>query len=104
MILIASLRIANATEQRRGVERHEPDKSLHDEERVDGETEAGVHRREVLAVVGSFVVDDNGEPAEQGEDAQEVEGGVRVGADALLSGGVGGLEEEDGLGDEEEPG
>jgi len=57
----------------------------------------------VGAVVGGFVVDDDGEAGEEGEDAEEVEDGVDVGAGGLLASGVGGLEDEDSLRDEKQP-
>lgn len=48
--------------------------------------------------MGDFVVLDDDEGGEKGEDGGGVEDGVDVGSCAFLGGGVGGLEEEDGLG------
>jgi len=55
-------------------------------------------------IVGGLVVDDDGEAAEERQDAEEVKRGVGVCADAFLRGSVRGLEHEDCLGDEEETG
>ena len=62
-----------------------------------------MHRCEVGAVVGGFVVDDYGEAGEEGEDAEEIKDGVDVGAGCFLGGGVCGLEDEDSLCDEKQP-
>jgi hypothetical protein len=57
---------------------------------------------EVHAVVGGFVVVDDDETGDGGEEGGGVQGGVDVGALFLLFGGVGGLEDEGGLDEEEE--
>ncbi len=54
--------------------------------------------------VGDFVVFDDDEGGEESEGGSGVEDGVDVGAEVFLRGGVGGLQEEDGLGGEEEGG
>ena len=54
--------------------------------------------------VGDFVVFDDDESGEEGEGGGGVEDGVDVCSEVFLRGGVRGLEEEDGLGGEEEGG
>lgn len=56
------------------------------------------------AVVVKFVVLDDDEACDGCEDSYIVEGCVRVGALFLLGGGVGRLEDEDALNEEEEGG
>lgn len=56
------------------------------------------------AVVIEFVVLDDDEPGEEGEERGAVEEGVDECALFLLGGGVGGLEDEDGLGGQEDAG
>lgn len=59
---------------------------------------------EVRAVVVELVVLDDDEAGDGGQEGEVVERAVRVGALFLLLRGVGGLEDEDGLNEEEEGG
>lgn len=59
---------------------------------------------EVRAGVVEFVVLDDDQPGDGGEEGDVVQGAVRVGALFLLLRGVGWLEDEDGLDEEEEGG
>lgn len=61
-------------------------------------------RLEVNAAVVDFVVFDDDEAGDCGQDGDVVEGGVDVGALFLLFAGVGGLDDKDGLDEEEESG
>ena len=63
-----------------------------------------MRRLEVCAIMVELVVLDYDEAGYGGEDGEVVEGGVRVGALFLLLGCVGGLEDEDGLDEEEDGG
>lgn len=57
-----------------------------------------------MRAVADFVVFDDDEAGEEGEDGGAVEDGVDVCAGAFLRRGVGGLEDKDGLGCEEDAG
>lgn len=59
---------------------------------------------EVRAVVVEFVVLNDDEPGDGGEEGDVVQGRVGVGALLLLLGCVGGLEDEDALDEEEDCG
>ena len=58
----------------------------------------------MLAAVRDLVVFDYHKPCDEGEDGSDVQDGMDVRALFLLFGGVGWLEEEDGLGCEEDAG
>lgn len=104
MVLVDRLGVVDASEDRRDVVLGDADEGLEDEEDVGEQAEDGVRGAEVLAVVGDFVVFDDDEAGDEGEDAGAVEDGVDAGALLLLLGGVGRLEDEDCLGGEEDAG
>lgn len=104
MILVDLLCVSHAAEDGRGVELCDANGGLDEEEDIGDEAEDGVRGLEVRAAVGDFVVFDDDEGGEEREDGGGVEGGVDVGALGFLLGGVGGLEEEDGLCGEEDAG
>jgi hypothetical protein len=76
---------------------------LDEDQDVGDESEDSVGGDEVGAAVADLVVFDYDEAGEGGEEGDVVEGGVRVGAFLLLFGGVGWLDDEDAL-DEEDKG
>lgn len=98
MIFPHGLGVIDAAEQCGDVVLRDADEGLEEEEDVDKETEDVVRGTEVGAVVGEFVVFDDDEAAQQGQNAGTVEDGVDGGALLFLGGGVRGLEHEDGLG------
>lgn len=104
MVLVDTLCVVDAAEHVGGVILRDSHDGLQEEEDVGDETQDCVGRFEVGAAVGDFVVFDYDQGSEEGEDGGYVEGGVDVGALFLLLGGVGWLEEEDGLGGEEDAG
>lgn len=59
---------------------------------------------EVRAGVGDLIVFDDDEGGNEGKNGGQVQDAVDVGALLFLFGGVGGLEEEDGLGGQEDAG
>lgn len=61
-------------------------------------------RLEVSAVVTGFVVIDDNESGEESEKGCSVQNSVDVGAELLLVGGVGGLDDQDGLRAQEDAG
>lgn len=63
-----------------------------------------MRRNEVCPAVRDLVVLDYDEPSEEGAEARGVEARVQERAVPLLEGSVCGLEDEDGLRDEEEAG
>ena len=75
-----------------------PDKDIRDE------AQYGVRRLEVLPAVADLVVLDDDQPCDGGEGCDIVERGVDVGALFLLLRGVGRLEDEDALDEEEDGG
>lgn len=102
MILVNTLRVIHAPEHTRDVILCDAHDGLQEEENVGDQAEDGVGGFEVCAAVGDFVVFDDDEGGEEGEDGGHVEGGVDVGALSLLLGGMGWLKEENGLGGEED--
>lgn len=77
---------------------------LQQDEDVCDKTEDGVRGLEVGAAMVDLVVFNDDETGDGREDGHVVECCVRVGALFLLFGGVGGLEDENGLDEEEEGG
>ena len=104
MVFIQRLGIVHTPVESRGVILRNPDNSLNAKEDVRDEAENGVGRNEMIPRVGDFVVLDDDQTSNEGQDARDINGGVDVGAPFLLLGGVGWLEDEDGLGDEEDAG
>lgn len=104
VVLVDFLGVVDATEQGRDVVLGDSDDGLEEEEDVGDEAKDGVRGLEVVAAVGDFVVFDHDEGGDEGEDRGQVEDGVEVGALFLLLGRVGRLQEEDGLGGEEDAG
>lgn len=80
------------------------DDRLEDDEDGYDETENVMRSAEVLAVVRELVVFNDNETGEQGQDGNPVDDGVDVGAPFFLPLRVGGLEDQDCLGDEEDAG
>lgn len=104
MVLVDALGIFRATEETGSVILSDTHNGLEEEEDVGDETQDGVRGFEVCAVVGDLVVFDDDEGGDESENGGQIEHGMDVGALLLLLGGVGGLEEEDGLGGEEDAG
>ncbi len=104
VVLVDRLGVVHASEHAGQVVLRDADEGLQEEEDVGDEAEDGVRGLEVQAVVVDLVILDDDEAGEEGEDGGEVEDGVDVGALLLLLGGVGRLQEEDGLRGEEYPG
>ena len=104
MILPHRLRVLHAPVHGREVVLRDAHDGLDEEDDVGDEAKDGVRGLEVRAGVGDLVVFDDDEAGEEGEDGGAVQEGVDGGALAFLGRGVGWLEDEDGLGGEEDAG
>lgn len=104
MVLVDALGFFRATEEPGSVVLSDADNGLEEEEDVGDETKDGVRGLEVCAAVSDLVVFDDNEGGNESEDGGQIEDSMDVGALLFLLGGVGGLEEEDGLGSEEDAG
>lgn len=104
VVLVQRLRIIDAPVQAREEVLRDANKSLQEQEDVCHETENGVRGFEMGSVVVELVVFDDNEAGEGGQDGDIVQGGVHVGSLLLLFGGVGWLEDEEGLDEEEQSG
>lgn len=102
VVLVQLLRVVHAAVQLRHEVLRDAHKGLDAGEDVRDQAEDGVRRLEVRAVVRDLVVLDHHEAGDGGQQRDVVEGRVRVGAFFLLLGGVGWLEDEDALDEEEE--
>lgn len=98
MILPHRLRVVHAPIYSREVVLRDSNYCLDEENDVGDEAQDGMGTFEVCAIVGDFVVFDDDEAREEAKDGGAVEYGVYVRALLLLFRGVGGLEDEDGLG------
>ncbi len=96
MILPHRLRVVHAPIYSWEVVLRDSDHCLDEENDVGDEAQDRMGTLEV--VVGAFVVFDDDEAREEAKDGGAVQYGVYVGALLLLFRGVGGLEDEDGLG------
>lgn len=104
MVLPHLLRVLDATVHRGSVILREAHQRLGEDEYVEGKPEDGVRRRKVLVARARLVDLDDDEAGEEGGDAEKVGEEVEGCAGAFLGGRVRGLEDEDGLGGEEEAG
>jgi hypothetical protein len=104
VVLVQLLRILHSAVQRGHKVLSDSDDRLDEDQDVGDEPEDGVRGDEVGAAVADLVVFDYDEAGEGGEEGDVVEGGVRVGAFLLLFGGVGWLDDEDALDEEDEGG
>lgn len=104
MILVKALSIIHTPIDPRSEVLRESDKSLQRNQDICYETQNGMRRFEVCAVVVELVVFDDDKASDGCENSDIVEGCVRVGALFLLLGSVRGLEDEDALDEEEEGG
>lgn len=104
MIFVDALGLLRAPEYTRSIVLGDADDRLKEEEDVSGETEDGMGRFEVRAGVGDLIVLDDDESGNEGKNGGQVQDAVDVGALLFLSGGVGGLKEEDGLSGQKDAG
>lgn len=104
VVLVQALCVCDATVQLWREEGREADEGLDGEEAVGDEAENAVGRVKVLAARLDLVVLYQHEAGDEQQDADVVEGGVGVGAGDLLLLRRCWLDDEDGLGDEQEAG
>lgn len=104
VVFIDGLGVVDAAEHGREIKLGEANEGLDEEEDVGGETDNGVRGFKVGAVVTGFIVVDDNEAAEEREEGSPIENSVDVGAELLLLRGVGGLDDQNGLRAEEDPG
>jgi len=98
MILPHRLRVIHAPIYSREVVLRDSNYCLDEENDVGDQAQDGMGTFEVCAIVGDFVVFDDDEAREEAKHGGAVQYGVYVRALLLLFWGVGGLEDEDGLG------
>lgn len=104
MVLVNGFGVVHASKQGRKIKLHDANQTLDDEQNIGDETQNGVWGFKVGAPVVDFVVLDDDEAGDERKKAGAVECGVDVRAELLLFGGMGGLEDQDSLRDEEEAG
>jgi hypothetical protein len=104
MVLINGLGVVDATEHGRDIILCNTNQGLDDQQSVGDEAENGVRGRKVGAVVIEFVVFNNDETRNEGEEGGAIQSRVDVGPELLLVSGVGGLKDQNGLRAEEETG
>jgi len=103
MVLVYPLaRIDASKDSFRDVELCESNQCLAEDEDVGNEAHDAVNVFEACLRVGGFAQLNNDETGDEEDDTDEDQGEVNVGSLALLDGGVRGLEEENGLGNEED--
>ena len=104
MILVDALGLLRAPEYTGCIVLGDADDGLKEEENVSDETQDGVRGYEVRAGVGDLIVFDDDEGGNEGQNGGQIQDAVDVGTLLFLFGRVCGLEEEDGLGGEEDAG
>lgn len=104
MVFVDALGIVYGPEDRWGVKLRHSDDGLQEEQDVSYSAKDGMGGFKVTASMRDFVVLDHDEAGEKGEGAGGVEDGVNMSALNLLLGGMGWLEEEDALSDDEDTG
>ena len=104
VVFVNGLGIVHAPVDAGGVVLRYAHDGLDGKEDVGDEAEDAVGGGEVGGAVGEFVIFDDYECGEEGEDGGAVDDGVDVGAQVFLFRGVRWLEHEDGLGDQEQAG
>lgn len=104
MILVDALGLLRAPEYTGCVILGDADDGLNEEENVSDETEDGVRGYEVRAGVGDLIVFNDDEGGNEGQNGGQIQDAVDVGTLLFLLGGMCGLEEEDGLGGQEDAG
>lgn len=104
MVLVQRLGLILPTVQPRREVLRNARNGLQDDQDVGDQTQDGVRGLEMRAPVVEFVVLDDDQPGDGGEDGDVVECRMGVGSLFLLLGRVRGLQDEDGLDEKEEGG
>ena len=105
MVLVDRLGVIHATIEAREVVLRYTYQCLQHEKNIRNQPQNRVRRDEMpVSAIGDFVVLDDDEAGEEGEDGGDVQDGVDVCALMFLLGGMRRLEDEDGLGSKEDAG
>ena len=98
VVLVNGFGIIHTSIDARGIVLRYSHDSLDSEEDVCDEPKDAVRGGEMGGSMGKFVVFDDYEGGEEGQNRGAIDDGVYVGADSFLLRGMRGLEDEDGLG------
>lgn len=102
VVLVQSFGIVFTTIESRQPELCEADECLNGHQDVDDQAQDGMRRDKVDAAMADLVVLDDDKPCDGRRQCELVEGCMPVCSDFFLVFGVGGLENEDGLSEEED--
>lgn len=104
VVFVDGFGVVDAAVQGREVKLGEANQGLQKHQDVGGKADDGVGGFKVGAMVAGLVVVDDNEAGEESEKASPIENAVDVSAESLLLGSVGGLDDQYGQRDEEDPG
>lgn len=104
VILVNGLGVVDAAIKRWDVKLGKANQGLDEQQDVGGEADNGVGGLEVSAVVAGLIVINDNKGSQESEKGSAVENRVDVSAESLLLGSMRGLEDQNGLDAEEDPG